>query len=221
MKSLINSRDFLAWVERSLERDENVLARSNQGTLLKFEGDGLELLVKCAMGKGAIRRVRQRTLLREYQAYLRMDGLEGIPECYGLVDEKYLAIEYVRGVHYRDAEFEDREQWFAELLDIIRGFHDRGISHGDLKSKGNILVTEDQKPCVIDFGTSFVQKSGIHIINNRMFAFSKRLDLNAWVKHKYHGRYGDVQGEDLEILQYTWLERLVRRARGGGSIRYD
>ena len=29
------------------------------------------------------------------------------------------------------------------------------------------------------------------------------------------------QGEDLEILQYTWLERLVRRARGGGSIRYD
>ena len=112
------------------------------------------------------------------------------------------------------------ERWFAEFLEIIRGFHDRGVSHGDLKSKGNILVTDDERPCVIDFGTAFIHKPGLHPFNNAMFNFGKRLDLNAWVKHKYYGRYEDVQGPDREILKYTWLERLVRKVRGGRSIGY-
>ena len=220
MQSLINSAELSRWVSDSLERGENVLATSNQGTLLKFNGDGKELLVKCPMGKGMLLKARQRTLLREHQAYQNLDGLSGVPECYGLIDGRFLAIEFIRGVHYRDAEFSNRDRWFAEFLEIIRGFHDRGVSHGDLKSKGNILVTEDERPCVIDFGASFTYKPGLHPVNNWMFSFGRRLDLNAWVKHKYHGRYEDAQGADREILKYTWLERFVRKARGGGNISY-
>jgi len=221
MQSLIASAEFSRWISENLERRDNVLATSNQGTLLKYSGDGKELLIKCPMGNGMVLRARQRSLLREHQAYQRLAGLAGVPECYGLVDGKYLAIEFIKGVHYRDAEFSDRDRWFTEFLGIIRGFHDRGVSHGDLKSKGNILVTEDERPCVIDFGTAFIHKTGFHPFNNRMFNLGKRLDLNAWVKHKYRGRYEDALGEDREILKYTWLERLVRKARGGGSIRYD
>lgn len=221
MKSLIADTGFAGKVRDSLERGENVLATSNQGTVLKFSVEGKELLVKCAMGEGVVLRARQRTLMREYEAYKRLDGLKGVPQCYGLVDDEFLAIELIRGVPFRDAQFEDRDDWFSELLEIIRGFHARGVSHGDLKSKSNILVTDDQKPCVIDFGTAFIHKSGFHPFNNWMFRLGERLDLNAWVKHKYHGRYEDAQGEDRKILQYTWLERLVRRARGGEKISYD
>jgi predicted Ser/Thr protein kinase len=221
MQTLIADADFVRWVRRSLEREENVLARSNQGTLLKFSGEGKELLVKCPMGEGMVLRARRRTLFREHQAYQRLEGLAGVPQCYGLVGGEYLAIEYIRGVPYREAQFRDRDRWFSELLEVIRGFHDRGVNHGDLKSKSNILVTEDERPCVIDFGTAFVRKPGLHPFNNWMFNFGIRLDLNAWVKHKYHGRYEDAKGKDREILRYTWLERLVRRARGGGNISYD
>lgn len=221
VQSLITDPSFAARVRDSLSRGENVLARSNQGTVLRFSVGGNEFLVKCPMGQGLALRARRRTLMREFEAYKRLEGLQGVPECYGLVDGEFLAMELIRGVPYRDALFDDREQWFTELLEIIRGIHERGVSHGDLKSKSNILVTHDQKPCVIDFGTAFVHKTGFHPFNNRMFSLGKRLDLNAWVKHKYHGRYQDARGKDREILQYTWLEKLVRRARGGGKISYD
>lgn len=218
MQALINQPDFVRWVRRSLEQGENVLATSNQGTVLHFRGDGAELLVKCPMGEGLVLRARQKTLLREHQAYLRMDGLKGVPQCYGLVDGQFLAIELIRGVAYREAQFSNRERWFEELLEVIQGFHGRGVSHGDLKSKSNIMVTEDERVCVIDFGTAFVHKPGFHPLNNRFFEFGKRMDLNAWVKHKYHGRYQDASDDDREILRYSWVERVVRKVRGGSSI---
>ena len=92
--------------------------------------------------------------------------------------------------------------------------HARGVSHGDLKSKSNLIVGRDQKPYLIDFGTTFLYKEGFHPVNNRMFEYSKRLDINAWVKHKYHGRYLDASAADQTLLNYSPVERLVRRLRG-------
>jgi len=215
VQSLESDSDLARWASRSLERGENVLARSNQGTLLKFSGDGTELLLKCPMGEGLLFKARRRTLLREYEAYRMMDGLAGIPECFGLVDGQYLAIEWVKGVPYREAMFADRDRWFEEFLEVIRGCHGRGVSHGDLKTKSNILVTEDERVCIVDFGTAFVHKPGLHPVNNWLFEFGKRLDLNAWVKHKNYGRYEDASAADREVLRYGWIEKLVRRARRG------
>jgi serine/threonine protein kinase len=214
MKQLINQPGFRQWIERSLASQENILAVSNQGTLLHFRGDGLDLIVKTAMGKGLIRKARERTLLREYEAYRRMTGLAGVPACHGMIDGRYLVIDFIRGTPYREAAWSDREQWFEELLDVLRSFHDRGVSHGDLKSKSNILVTEDEKPCVIDFGTAFVRRDGFHPVNNWFFKHGCRMDINAWVKHKYHGRYGDISGSDLELLDYSAIEYWVRKLRG-------
>jgi serine/threonine protein kinase len=183
MNERISEPAFRQWIEDSLARGENILAVSNQGTILHYERDGLELVVKSAMGRGPVRSVRQRTLLREYEAYQRMEGT-------------------------------DRERWFKELLAVLRSFHDRGVSHGDLKSKSNILVTHDQKPCVIDFGTAFIRKPGFHPVNNRLFEHGCRMDINAWVKHKYHGRYEDIEGADLELLDYSKIEYLVRKLSG-------
>jgi predicted Ser/Thr protein kinase len=214
MNEHISEPAFRHWIEDSLARGENILAVSNQGTILHYDRDGLELVVKSAMGRGPVRSVRQRTLLREYEAYQRMEGLQGVPRCFGLVDGRYLALEFIRATPYREATWTDRERWFNELLAVLRSFHDRGVSHGDLKSKSNILVTHDQKPCVIDFGTAFIRKQGFHPVNNRLFEHGCRMDINAWVKHKYHGRYEDVEGADLELLDYSKIEYLVRKLSG-------
>ncbi len=205
---------LLQWIEDSLASSSNILATSNQGTVLLFEGDGLRLVVKSAMGRGAVRKARQATLEREYSAYQRLAGVTGVPACYGFLAQRYLVMEFIDAVPYREAVWQDRDAWFTGLLEVIRAFHDRGVSHGDLKSKANMLVGMDQKPYVIDFGTTFIHKDGFHPVNNRLFEYGKRLDINAWVKHKYHGRYKDASPEDQELLQYSKLEYLVRRLRG-------
>jgi serine/threonine protein kinase len=214
MKKLINQPKFKQWIESSLEAQDNVLAVANQGIILLYQDEGQELIVKTAMGGGLVLRARQKTLRREYEAYRRMDGLSGVPECYGLVDGHYLVIEFIRGTPYRHASWRDRDKWFTEFLKVLRSFHDRGVSHGDLKSKGNIMVTADEKPCVVDFGTAFLHKPGFHPVNNWMFDYGKRLDINAWVKHKHHGRYEDVPEEDRALLNYGRIEYFVRKISG-------
>lgn len=206
--------ELLRWIETSLASGKNILATSNQGTVLLFEGDGLKFVIKSAMGRGAIRKARQATLEREYLAYRRLQGVEGVPACYGMLAKKYLMMDFIDGVPFREASWQDRDHWFADLLKIIQSFHARGVSHGDLKSKSNLIAGRDGKPYVIDFGTTFVHKDGFHPINNYLFEYSKRLDINAWVKHKYHGRYKDASEEDLELLDYSKLEWLIRKVRG-------
>ena len=214
MKKLIKQPDFRQWIEHSLQQQENILAVSNQGTVLHYRGNGLDLVVKTAMGSGLVLKVRQKTLLREFEAYRRMDGLRGVPECYGLLGGRYLVIEFIRSTPYRQANWTDRANWFRDFLEILQSIHQRGVSHGDLKSKPNILVTEDEKPCVIDFGTAFLHKPGFHPLNNWFFEYGKRLDINAWVKHKYHGRYADAVEEDRQLLNYGRIEYIARKISG-------
>ena len=206
--------DLQQWIESSLASGSNILATSNQGTVLLFEGDGLKLVIKSAMGRGPVRRARQATLEREYAANQRLEGVVGVPACYGLLAQRYLLMEFIDGVPYREATWQDRDSWFAALLEVIQAFHARGVSHGDLKSKSNMIAGADGKPYVIDFGTTFIHKDGFHPINNRLFEFGKRMDINAWVKHKYHGRYRNASEEDRELLRYSKLEYVVRKLRG-------
>jgi len=202
------------WIESNLASGSNILATSNQGIVLLFEGDGLKLVIKSAMGRGPVRKARQATLEREYAAYQRLKGVEGVPACYGLLAKRYLLMEFIEGTAYRHGTWQDRDQWFTELLAVIQAFHARGVSHGDLKSKTNMIVGNDQKPYIIDFGTTFLFQDGFHPINNHLFEYGKRLDINAWVKHKYHGRYKNASEEDRELLNYSKLEWLVRKLRG-------
>jgi predicted Ser/Thr protein kinase len=214
MKNLPEPSVLLTWIHESLAHGENVLTTSNQGTLLLYSVNGQELIIKTPMGNGLLRKARQKTLLREYRAYRHLHGVAGVPECYGLLEGRYLLLEYVKGKPYREATWSDRDQWFDELLLVLRDIHARGVSHGDLKTKGNLLVTEDEKPCVIDFGTAFIEEPGFHPVNNWLFRMARQMDINAWVKHKYRGQYGNASEADNELLDYSWIERLVRRVRG-------
>jgi tRNA A-37 threonylcarbamoyl transferase component Bud32 len=210
MKKLINQPEFREWIDLSLERQENVHTVSNQGTILHYQQGGNDLIVKTAMGKGLLRTIRERTLQREFHAYQRMQGLPGVPACHGMVAGRYLVIEFIRGKPYREASWSDRGLWFEKFHALLNSIHERGVSHGDLKSKSNIMVTDDEQPCVIDFGTTFVNKPGFHPVNNWLFRHAAQMDINAWVKHKYHGRYENVTDEDMALLNYSRIEYFAR-----------
>jgi predicted Ser/Thr protein kinase len=213
MHSFVVPPSLASWATHSLESGQNVLATSNQGTILLYREGGQEFVVKTAMGKGAVLRARRKTLRREAAAYQRLAGLAGVPQFYGMVDERFLLLEFIHGQPYRDALIADRQAWFDALLHIIQGFHGRGVAHGDLKTKSNLMMTADGQPCVIDFGTTFIHRSGFHPLGNRLFEYARQLDLNAWVKHKYEGRYQDASPADRALLKYSALERWLREWR--------
>ena len=205
--------DLVQWADQSLQEGSNILATSNQGTVLRFQEDGHDLVLKTAMGSGAVLRARRATLEPEFAAYQRIEGIAGTPRCYGMLEGRFLVLEHVAGTPYREAVIEHRERWFGELLDTLQACHARGVAHGDLKNKSNLMSTVEDKPCLIDFGLTSVRREGFHPINHRVFAFFCQLDLNAWVKHKYQGRFDEASPEDRALYNDSGIERLLRRYR--------
>ncbi len=198
------------WADDSLASGRHILATSNQGTVLLFDEGGQSFVLKVAVGRGPVLQVHRATLRREHEAYRRVDGLQGIPHCYGMLENRYLVLEYIRGTPYRNAKLSDREEWFAELLEIIRGCHSRGVAHGDLKNKSNLMSDANGRPCLIDFGATALFKEGFHPVNHRFFRFLCQLDLNAWVKHKYHGRFDGLSAQDQAMFKDSRIERILR-----------
>lgn len=211
-------KGLASWADNSLASGRNILATSNQGTVLLFREAGMEFVVKTAMGSGAVLRARRATLEREFAAYQRLDGLSGIPRCYGMLDDRFLVLEYIHGTPYREARIADREAWFAALLETLRACHERGVAHGDLKNKSNLMSDALGRPRVIDFGTTVLRRNGFHPVNHWFFRFLCQLDLNAWVKHKVQGRFEDMSDADRAIYRDSRVERLLRRYRQGRGL---
>jgi predicted Ser/Thr protein kinase len=192
--------------------DGVLLARSNQGEVRRFDLDGRALVIKSPRGRGLTRRLSQIAIRREFQAYQRLEGLPGFPECFGLVDNERLALEFIDGADFRQADLPDPEQFFAELLESILAMHERGVAHGDLKRKKNLLVDADGRPVILDLGTATLTRPGFHPFRQRLFEFIRQTDLNAWIKLKYDG-YDGVSEADQAWLQRSGLERLLGRLR--------
>lgn len=189
-----------------------IIARSNQGLLLHCRTDDLDVVVKTPSGRGLAWKLRQSTLLREHDAYSRLHGLPGFARCLGLIDRRWLVLERVAGESFRDARLADPDDFFARLLAVIRTMHERGVAHGDLKRKSNLLVDESGGPVILDLGAALLLKPGRRPLNRRLFEFMRQTDLNAWVKLK-HGGYADVPEIDRVHLKRSLLERFLGKLR--------
>lgn len=186
--------------------DARVLAESNQGVVYRLTHGERDLAVKAATGRGIVGAANRLALKREHRAYRRLAGVDGIPHCHGLVDGRWLILDFVPARPFRDAAVEP--VFFDRLLGVIRGMHERGVAHGDLKRKANLLVDESGDPLVLDFGAAVVRRPGFHPLNRRLFEFMRRTDLNAWVKLKYGG-YEGVSEADRALLDRSLLERVL------------
>jgi len=202
--------DLLRRVEEALAAGRGEAQAAYQGTLLLLPDFHPPLIVKYASGWGPLRWLRAAMIRREYRIYQRLAGIPGIPRCFGVVPGPGLVLEYVEGVPRRGAEILDREAFFAELLEIVRAIHARGVAHGDLAKRSNILVVDKRRPLVIDFGMALVRKEGFAPLHRRVFNLLLRLDLNQWVKIKYDRQLHLASPEDLALYRLTWPERVAR-----------
>jgi predicted Ser/Thr protein kinase len=179
-------------------RTERFLSRGYQGVVyLRDTGTG-PVVVKQPMGRGIALWLRRAMLRREFAAYQRLDGVPGVPRCFGVDADGSLLLEFLEGEPYREtaAALRDRDRFFSELLRSILAVHAAGVAHADLKRRGNILISPEGCPVLLDFGSAVLQSRRGGWLNGLLFRQVCRMDLNAWVKLKYRRRYDLLTVED-------------------------
>jgi serine/threonine-protein kinase RIO1 len=174
-----------------------------------------DLVIKAPAGRGLRRWISAKGLQREFAAYCRLGQMAGVPTCHGLASGRHLILDAVEGQRLSDVTARPSEAFYASLLTLIQSLHARGVAHGDLKRKDNILITPAGQPVIIDFGTAVLQPHGWHPLKRRLFNFLRQTDLNAWIKLKYGG-YTGLSAADQTLLYRSSVERLasaIARAR--------
>ena len=200
---------ILDWLESSETRAVAILGY--QAAIRIYQGPAGTFAIKEPSGSWLRGTISRTAIRREANVYRRLQGIPGIPTCFGCIDGRYLVLEHVPGdtLHALENELVNREKFFAKLLETLRAMHDAGVAHGDLKRKRNILVSRGGQPYVIDFGIAVVSD------DRRGFLFNlvRQVDRNAWIKHKYQGRLTDIAAEDAPLYKPMRSERLMRLLR--------
>ena len=198
-----------------LDSEGLTVGRGYQAVVRRLDSEVGELVVKSPHPNPFLGWFGRHAILREARVYARLEDVAGIPRCFGLADSAHLVLEHVDGPTLRQsaAVLEDRERFFAHLLETIRSMHAVGVAHGDLKRKENTLVAPGERPCIIDFGIAALSDESTGALGRRRFELMKQMDLNAYIKLKYGPHLDRLSGEDAELYRPLLIERWARRAR--------
>jgi serine/threonine protein kinase len=210
------------WLRRALSAPHGTrLGTGYQGAVHLYATPAGNVVVKEAHQGRWLSPLWRRLLRREAAVYERLAGIPGIPRSYGLLDGRYLLLEHVAGPSYRGAQtsLEDRERFFALLLETLRAMHAAGVAHRDLKRKDNLIVGPGERPYLIDFGIARQRKTSGGALDARLFEHARQGDYNAWIKLKYGRRVDPAEAPavlsptDAALYQPLWTERAARAIR--------
>jgi hypothetical protein len=94
----ITENELLEWIKRSIQTRSNIFSHGYQGNVYLYEGKGRSLIIKASVGWGLGRIIRRAMLRNEYRVYSRISGVTGVPRCYGLLDGRYLVLEFIDAI---------------------------------------------------------------------------------------------------------------------------
>jgi len=203
------------WLATASADSRTELGRGYQARTTLYRAPFGRFVVKTARGMWPWRTLGEVAIRREHAIYARIAGVPGIPQCIGLIDQKRLVLEYLEGgtLRKRERDIEDWGRFFEQLLGTIRGIHARGVAHGDLKRKDNLIVGPDERPYIVDFGVASVERSSRAPWSNAMYRWMRQYDYNAWVKLKTRGQLEPLTDEEAALYRPTMLERVARGIR--------
>lgn len=210
MISCLNETSLQQWIETSLQNNTHMLAEGYQGKTLLYESDSQRFVIKAPHGSGLVKYIHILTLRHENKVYKKLSDFSGAPRCYGMIDNRYLVIEYIDGQTIRKQRPVNDQAYFEKLLELIKQMHKLNVAHMDLKKKDNLLITGNDQPYLIDFGAAVIRKKGFHPFNYFWYRLAKRFDYNAWIKHKYHNKMNEISETDQAYYKYTLTEKYAR-----------
>lgn len=149
------------------------------------------------------------------------DALQGVPGTvsnYIKLSEQSFMREWVEGIDLGQRKLQGNvpgNAFFEELRANVEKIHERGIAYNDLAKKYNVVVTEDDRPVLIDYQISMRQYAGRNPIrrkiNHAFIRYMQSEDLRHVAKLKRRNRPDLVTPEE-EAESY-------RLPKGGKIIR--
>ncbi len=112
----------------------------------------------------------------------RLQGIEGVPKACHRRGRYAYAYEYTEGITLRNAykkKMQIPDVFFQMLENTVREIHSRGIAHTDLRNAGNIIITPEGKPVIIDFCSAISTHRMPRILNRLLY----NIDLSGIYKH--------------------------------------
>ena len=121
----------------------------------------------------------RRLIAREFRFYKLLDGVEGVPRAYRMLDKDGVLVEYIDGMPLTQKRLRSGLKVLPEFYDrcmaVIGALHERGIAHLDLRNKKNILFVRGNRPYLVDFASA-VHLPGWLPFRRRLIALLGRFD---------------------------------------------
>ena len=150
---------------------------------------------------------------RECRALQHLIGTPGVPQFLGRIDRLAFALEFIEGTPISTFGMgEIAPEVFPRIQTIIDEIHARGVAHGDLKRRSNLLLAPDGRVWIIDFAAAIVARGPIS---------AKLMRLVAEVDDKSLPRLKKFVAPELLTDEDKWklenptkLERYARKLLG-------
>ncbi len=136
---------------------------------------------------------------RERRVLARLKDIDGISRLVCPALRSGLCLELVPGrplSRFRSGEL--AEDVFQELVAVVKRIHQAGVVHLDLSHRGNILVTTDEQPVIIDFQSALSVKWWPRVIRK----WFERIDELAILRWKNKRFSQCLTPEDLAAVKY-------------------
>lgn len=184
-------------------------------TLGTYDGERAVLKSVLHPGIPVLRRLEFWMLQREARALEHLAEMEQVPAFLGYPDATSIAIRFREGHTLRERDPETLPaSFYRRLEETVEEIHRRGIVHSDLKKRENILVTPDETPVLLDFGTHFRASNRLGPLGGFLYRQFYRMDENAVSKLKRRFRPDLMEEKDRRRLgSPVLLERLDRFRR--------
>ena len=196
---------------KEIEKGSISVARGSLGKpdLNRVEVGGRSLMVKDVRRKNFFLRwtLGYWLIHKEWRIYSRLAGIQGIPQPVERIDRFAFVMEFIPGRSILRGE-PLPPSFFKELERVLRGIHERGVVHMDLRHKGNILVSEKGEPFLIDFNSSFAFKEK-GFLRRYLFPLLRWVDYGGLLKLKERVSPSSMTPGELAFLKrFDRLRRL-------------
>lgn len=206
----LRRRDLARAIESAIHS-----GRGYQSSVYLINVDGARAAVKdFSASPRAFRRWVAPFLVRREVAVLKhLQGVPGVPKYFGRIDRLAFVMEYIEGTPI--ANFKTGElspQVFETIQKVINAIHARGVSHGDLKRRSNLILTPTGEVYVVDFAAAIIGDQPLHPVRNWLQREVARVDDKSVPRLKKFVAPELLTPDDQEKLDNpTALEKLARK----------
>lgn len=190
------------WIESHTVSRHRV-AGNTRPDLRVVEWNGTRIAVKdFRYSSSAFRTFVARILIRrEYGALMKLKGVKGVPQIIKRIDAYAIAMQHVPHLDFGKMAPNDlKDDFYIHLRESVDMMHERGVTHCDLRTFGNVLAGEDGMPYIVDFAACVYRGRGINPFTSWLFKQFVQADNNAVLRVKRRFSPGLITPEEQREL---------------------